>query len=558
MVRRERIVWCCGASGWTRVIAWLQMLTCVTGTLTAFICIVGILRGDEISRSGWGIVGELITIITHAAGAMMGYILLKGSQMANVEHLNMWIGYTVIAGIVYIVTFLGAGIISGGFFIFGMASLAFSGNMATAIVVNGFGLTVQLDTEFNIYVDEDPTLGSDLSGRVELNVLKPIDIYGLGVFLGLTNIGRILKTETGEGSKKGKKPEPKYWTVNTSCQYLPWADNFTVLLGKKTPDLQAWLDESLKPTTYTSGTHSFPFQFDLKAMETLNNFEYDAPRGQVSVQNKLMLFVATNSMSLGRTVVYPPGRTVTLPYFANMERSLKKPGSSSCCLKSGPKEIAKFTLKLNQQGYLFGDTIEFKLERSQQANVRVRDFVVELVRKISVTTPQREVRPVFWRLHECKYPKKFTLERKVLGTCSTRTNESTWSGTFVLPEGPPDTSGLTIEFNYLVELTVNIFGVIQPLKAFVPFKTGAFWEGGDGLPKRRHSRLGMFPLGSIASFACFEAESDLDNISMASLPPEYSLLSSRAGSFDTLPPPYPDESAETAEQLADLGLGTSK
>ncbi|CAG7823061.1 unnamed protein product, partial [Allacma fusca] len=124
-----------------------------------------------------------------------------------------------------------------------------------------------------------------------------------------------------------------------------------------------------------------------------------------------------------------------------------------------------------------------------------------------------------------------------------------WSDSFVFPEGIIDTTDMTVDVSYGMELTVNIIGSAQPLRAYLPFDVGTLWDDGPVGSLTKNPWFSVFPRGSLASLNFDDPDSD--NISLASCPPNYSALSSRRPSTETLPPNY-SEALATSTKGIDL------
>ncbi|CAG7821929.1 unnamed protein product, partial [Allacma fusca] len=189
-------------------------------------------------------------------------------------------------------------------------------------------------------------------------------------------------------------------------------------------DIMDWVWNPMKPREhpvcyYEPGFHEFPFSFDLSSLEVIvGNFEHKCERGFATIENKLFVTVAPYSGSPG-LVTFP--HKVNLPNFAKLEQGLKKVAETTCCLKKGNQELVKFALKLNQQGYAFGEEVEFRVEKWQKANTAhlvVREMAVSMVRKITVLVPKMQIN-IFGVYQETKYKQKLLLDKTILASKST-------------------------------------------------------------------------------------------------------------------------------------------
>ncbi|CAG7831102.1 unnamed protein product, partial [Allacma fusca] len=108
----ERLIICCGASGWTKVIGWLEMI----GHLLMIIVLsVTLAYVPTITKDDWNKIFDqtltdeeinaiklvltvffAVSLVVLLIGMVMTYILLRGAYLRNTTHLRAWIIYAVI------------------------------------------------------------------------------------------------------------------------------------------------------------------------------------------------------------------------------------------------------------------------------------------------------------------------------------------------------------------------------------------------------------------------------------------------------------------------------
>ncbi|CAG7717680.1 unnamed protein product [Allacma fusca] len=317
------------------------------------------------------------------------------------------------------------------------------------------------DFEISVLADELLPGEMELVGRVRINVYKKTGIYGLAVTLAPTNFAKIL-THIGYYDERRKMPFPtpkRFWLIRDTFKYLPFQNCSVILQGNKVPDIIEWArvpTKSREHPVYSllPGIHEFPFSFDLSSLEgTVGNFEHKCKRGFATIENNILVTVALFSGSPG-LVTFP--HRINLPNYAKLEQGLKKVAETTCCLKKGNQELVKFALKLNQQGYAFGEEVEFRVEKTQQASaarlVVIREMAVSMVRKIMVLVPKMEA--LFLGFYqETKSKHKVLLDKTILASKSTHLKGPCWSDSFVLPEGIIDTTDMSVEVSHGMEVS---------------------------------------------------------------------------------------------------------
>ncbi|KAJ6633804.1 hypothetical protein Bhyg_15812 [Pseudolycoriella hygida] len=106
----ERQIFCCGASSWTRLLAWLQI---VGSSLLLLLDIIGIARvaaaefsEDEAQIKTTVMAALAFMFIISFFGIIMGVILLKGTNQRRVSYLRAWIIYSITSLAVTIISII--------------------------------------------------------------------------------------------------------------------------------------------------------------------------------------------------------------------------------------------------------------------------------------------------------------------------------------------------------------------------------------------------------------------------------------------------------------------
>jgi len=142
----ERNICCCGASKWTKVIAWLQIVCAVfliAKSLFNLISIgaipssefekLGVSKGFVYGLSACSLVGSLF-------GLFMGILLLKGTNQKRVSYLKAWVVYGIIAVVLDLVVII-------------LGSLGYFGSLIGLPIATGvISMAVNIFTVVVVYI----------------------------------------------------------------------------------------------------------------------------------------------------------------------------------------------------------------------------------------------------------------------------------------------------------------------------------------------------------------------------------------------------------------------
>jgi hypothetical protein len=108
----EREIICCGPSGWTKAIAWIQIIFHTFATCMLFMYLYAVIdtmgmNGGDVALEDYSYRNSYVTTLTCAqfftlvafvifvsvVGLVMGVVLLQGAKQKNVKYLNSWIHF---------------------------------------------------------------------------------------------------------------------------------------------------------------------------------------------------------------------------------------------------------------------------------------------------------------------------------------------------------------------------------------------------------------------------------------------------------------------------------
>jgi len=105
----EKIICCCGAGGWTKVIGWFQTIVNFSSAVILFICLTGIYvasaaasqsphtedKVEQMRLFQLATTALFVHLMMALIGIVMGVLLLKGSYGRNPAYLQAWIFFAV-------------------------------------------------------------------------------------------------------------------------------------------------------------------------------------------------------------------------------------------------------------------------------------------------------------------------------------------------------------------------------------------------------------------------------------------------------------------------------
>ncbi|CAG7718296.1 unnamed protein product [Allacma fusca] len=130
----RQICYYCGASGWTKAIAWIQIFLYAFATLAiGFALSVMIVSGQDAFEQArkesldrgsgqmenlpFGYIGLVVYLVVSllvvTVGIVMGIVLLKGSRQRNVKYLKWWIIFAAVCLVWALITIASNGTIWG-------------------------------------------------------------------------------------------------------------------------------------------------------------------------------------------------------------------------------------------------------------------------------------------------------------------------------------------------------------------------------------------------------------------------------------------------------------
>ncbi|CAG7732892.1 unnamed protein product [Allacma fusca] len=115
----ERNICCCGASTWTKVIAWIEIVCSVI--LIVIFSVVAITIGGSEPDSGHdesfnNMLAVIMLILRAVVLFLMGIVLLRGSLKRKPGHIRAWLVITTIGLIVQVILET-VNVVSGGEFV---------------------------------------------------------------------------------------------------------------------------------------------------------------------------------------------------------------------------------------------------------------------------------------------------------------------------------------------------------------------------------------------------------------------------------------------------------